>query len=367
MWSLCTSGCGWKASEGIEDVVTVEPCSPRTDPCSLTDSAPPATPLGETEAARPAPEQPGSPRPAGTLEARGPGEASEVEAWWPADAEKPSHIIEEPLPAAPPARQASKPEATALERLRAALSMEELKAATQALVPGESLDSCLLRFIRHKDLKPVEAAKALRADLAWRASVDPGGLADMKPEEVAECDIRVLQKYMPTWHQGFDRSGRPLMFAHYGKFRFPPVLQHTSVDKLLKLHIHNSERTARLCGLQSAQLGREICGVVTVVDAEGWDSHNLWVKASYAWAQGMATIDQEHYPERLGQMFIINAPQVVYHFWKVIQYVLPERTRERVKLYSGRDKWLPKLLELVDPEELPPEYGGCGVHKGACE
>lgn len=264
-----------------------------------------------------------------------------------------------------PRQPLSAAEATALGELQAQLDSRSVASIQDALVPGESLETCLLRFLKAQHLKVAATVRALQADIAWRKAVEPRALAGLRPDEILGCDAHLIQKYMPVWHQGFDRSGRPVIFAQYGRFRFPPVIKHTSVDKLLRLHVHNSERSALLCGQQTSALQLPVTSVVTVVDAEGWDPHNLLVKASYTWAKGMAEIDQDHYPERLGEMLIINAPSVVYRFWSAVQYFLPEQTRRRVRLFAQRAQWLPELLRLVDEAQLPPEYGGSAVSGAA--
>jgi len=258
----------------------------------------------------------------------------------------------------------SEREAQALSSLKAQLSSEEEEAARLTLIEGESLEGCLLRFLWIRGLQVRPALELFLADLRWRRMMQPARVAEQAVEEVAGCTREVLNDYLPTWFQGFDRQGRPVICSHYGKFRFAPVLKQTSVDNLIRLSIYNSERSARLCGLQSIRLGREISCVVTVVDAEGWDPHNIWSTNAYTWVKGMAKLDDEHYPERLGLMIVINAPRVVYHFWSMVKYLLPDSVRNKVLIFAGREQWTPMLLELIEPEQLPPEYGGCGVHRG---
>lgn len=253
-------------------------------------------------------------------------------------------------------------DARAVRALQAELGEEALVAVRATLVPGESLESCLLRFLRRHGARPSAAAKALRAHLTWREVTCPALLADQAPEEIAGCAPELLNRYLPTWHQGFDRLGRPVVFSHYGKFRFKPMVQAgVSVEKILKLHIRNSERTARLCGRQSQKLGRDISAALIIMDTEGWDSQNAMTRAAFEWVRGLVKIDQDHYAERMGQLLIINAPPSVHNFYKGLAWALPDKPRQQVRIFSGKEHWLPALLELVDAEQLPPEYGGCGA------
>merc|ERR1712032_326812 len=110
----------------------------------------------------------------------------------------------------------------------------------------------------------------------------------------------------------------------------------TSVDKIIKLHAYNAERTARICGQQSQALRCDISSSLIVVDAEGWDPNNIWKKETYMWAHGMSKVDAQHYPMRLGLMMVINAPAVVFKFWKGFQVFLPE-IRLKIKIRAGRE------------------------------
>lgn len=249
-----------------------------------------------------------------------------------------------------------------LRALQQELGEELLRATRATLVPGETLESCLLRFLRRHGARSRIAAKALRAHLAWREAVRPSALAEQRPEEIAGCPAALLERYMPTWHQGFDREGRPVVFSHYGKFRFRPILEAgVTVEKILQLHVRNSELTARLCGRQSQKLGRDISAAFIIMDTEGWDPQNVRTMAAFDWARGLAKIDQEHYAERMGQLFILNAPPTVEYFYKSLAWALPEKCRSRVQIFAGREHWVPALLQLIDARELPPEYGGSGI------
>jgi len=252
-------------------------------------------------------------------------------------------------------------ELAAVKALEHELGNEGLDAVRAILVPGEALESCLLRFLKPNNLRPRPAAKALRAHLTWRGSVKPADLAPLAPGEICGCPDELLEKYMPTWHQGYDRQGRPVVFSHYGKFRFGPVLEAgVTVEKILQLHVRNSENTARLCGKQSSKLGRDVPNALIIMDTEGWDPNNLRSKGAFEWARGLAKIDQEHYPERMGQLLIINAPSSVHYFYKAASWMLPEKARNQVRILGGRETWEPALLELIEASQLPPQYGGTG-------
>jgi len=72
-----------------------------------------------------------------------------------------------------------------------------------------------------------------------------------------------------------------------------------------------------------------------------------------------SAIDSICFPETLNKFIVINAPSTVGVLWNVIKGWIDPRTAAKVEIYGSRRKrWEKRLLELVDPYELPKDYGG---------
>lgn len=64
-------------------------------------------------------------------------------------------------------------------------------------------------------------------------------------------------------------------------------------------------------------------------------------------------------------MFIINAPMLFTAVWSIVKAFLDEVTLAKIQILGSSYK--SKLLEIIDEENLPVEFGGkcnCG---GSCE
>ena len=79
---------------------------------------------------------------------------------------------------------------------------------------------------------------------------------------------------------------------------------------------------------------------------------------AYTFIKGMATTDSDHNPERLGMMIVINAPVMLSVAWRVIQGVLDDVQRVKIKILSDPKQWQPLLLSIIDKDQIPIEYGG---------
>lgn len=72
----------------------------------------------------------------------------------------------------------------------------------------------------------------------------------------------------------------------------------------------------------------------------------------------MATTDSDHYPERLGRLVVINAPTMLAMAWKIIQTFLDDVTKAKISILSNPKDWKPLLLEYIDEDQIPQQYGG---------
>jgi hypothetical protein len=61
---------------------------------------------------------------------------------------------------------------------------------------------------------------------------------------------------------------------------------------------------------------------------------------------------QNHYPERLGVLILVDAPFLFRAFWKVISPFVDAKTLKKVVFVSGSDKDKRKVLEVRGPPAL---------------
>ena len=252
----------------------------------------------------------------------------------------------------------------ALAQLLHRLREKELDDAARAhLWPGDTLARCGARFLAARDWRVAPALALLEADVAWRDEHRPRALTARAPLEVAGLTLDEVARLLPIWQQGFDRDGRPVMFQQYGCVRLREITRCTTLERVRMSHTRCIEQLARLCGEQTQARGRVVDQWIVVVDAEGWDPSNLLTPAVFKWAAHMADVDQNHHPERLFRMFIINTPRVVFTFYRMISGLIAESTRAKIQLFIGPETWMPALAEHIAPDQLPVEYGGTDANR----
>lgn len=73
-----------------------------------------------------------------------------------------------------------------------------------------------------------------------------------------------------------------------------------------------------------------------------------------------AAIDSVCFPETMNKMLIVNAPTFFSATWRLIKGWLDPRTANKIEVISNRATMQKRLLELVDADQLPWDYGGKG-------
>jgi hypothetical protein len=249
------------------------------------------------------------------------------------------------------------------------VSGDQLKAVNEliALVEKENLRfNCdeeheflkLLRFLRARKFNVRNAFHMIKEDVNWRSEDNRLNLRHEVAEEVLGCDLAKMYRYFPTWIQGQDKQMRPVSYRQFGKFEIWNVLKLTSMHKLIRFHAWETEQALRFMHGRSQKVGYNIETFVLVIDASGW-SMQLATRDAFTFIKGMATTDSDHYPERLGTMIIINAPSALAWAWSIIQGFLDPVTKAKVRIIGCDQKeWLPVLLEHIDEDQIPKQYGG---------
>lgn len=137
----------------------------------------------------------------------------------------------------------------------------------------------------------------------------------------------------------------------------------TTEDRLLSNLVVEYEKVAdpRLpaCSRKSGHLLETCC---TIMDLKGVGISNA--SQVYGYLQKASGISQNHYPERLGKLYIINAPWGFSAIFGFIKKWLDPVTVEKIHVLGGGYK--SELLKQIPAENLPKQFGGSCECAGGC-
>lgn len=114
------------------------------------------------------------------------------------------------------------------------------------------------------------------------------------------------------------------------------------------------------CSRKAGHLLETSC---TIMDAKGVGLTS--VSSVYSYLQRASGVSQDNYPERLGRMYIINAPWGFSGVWSVVKKFLDPVTVEKIHILGSGYK--SELLQQIPAENLPATVGGSCKCPGGCE
>lgn len=142
------------------------------------------------------------------------------------------------------------------------------------------------------------------------------------------------------------------------------MYQITTADRMLQNLVVEYEKVAdpRLPAC-SRKVGKLLETCCTIMDLKGIGLTK--VPSVYGYLRQASAISQDHYPERLGKLYLINAPWGFSGVWSVVKGFLDPVTVNKIHILGAY--YHSELLAQVPKENLPKEFGGTCECEGGCE
>eukprot|EP01089_Gocevia_fonbrunei_P018307 TRINITY_DN6153_c0_g2_i1.p1 TRINITY_DN6153_c0_g2~~TRINITY_DN6153_c0_g2_i1.p1 ORF type:complete len:302 (-),score=66.50 TRINITY_DN6153_c0_g2_i1:17-922(-) len=197
------------------------------------------------------------------------------------------------------------------------------------------------RYLRARNWKLDAAEEMLRNTLKWRD--------EFKPHELTAEELKSQITAGHMYQYGFDKWKRPVVYLKVHQKEDP----HTPLQKM-QFMIHCLEYTSNIMDAE-----RGVSKMVWIVDCNGY---NMKHNGEIGFARELLNVLQSHFPERLGILFLSDAPFVFRAMWKVVSPFIDQTTLKKVVFLTGglgkgseKRKVMKEFFEISD---LPEAFGG---------
>ncbi|KAF6802159.1 Sec14 cytosolic factor [Colletotrichum sojae] len=170
-------------------------------------------------------------------------------------------------------------------------------------------------------------------------------------------------KFYPQYYHKTDKDGRPVYIEALGGIDLNAMYKITTAERMLTNLAVEYEKCADprfpACSRKYNHLVETCC---TIMDLKGVTITR--VPQVYNYVKQASVISQNYYPERLGKLYMINAPWGFSTVWSVVKGWLDPVTVQKINILgSGYQK---ELLNQIPAENLPKSYGGKCECQGGC-
>ncbi|XP_019183113.1 PREDICTED: phosphatidylinositol/phosphatidylcholine transfer protein SFH13-like isoform X3 [Ipomoea nil] len=211
------------------------------------------------------------------------------------------------------------------------------KLLDRDLLPARHDDyHTLLRFLKARDFSIDKTIHMWEEMLNWRKEFGTDAILD----DFDFHELEEVLQYYPQGYHGVDREGRPLYIERLGQAHPSKLVRITTIERYLKYHVQEFERAIQekfpACSIAAK---KRISSTTTILDVQGLTLH---------------------------QMFIVNAGSGFKKMlWPAAQKFLDAKTIGKIQVLESKS--LGKLLEFIDPSQLPDFLGGsctCPIEGG---
>jgi len=229
-------------------------------------------------------------------------------------------------------------------------------------------DITIFRYMKGWKYDVQKTSEMVAASVKFRAENKASDVRaaakDMKQEQFPNAGP-FMAAFPHTVLHGFDKKGQPVSLERTGYCDPAVLVRSLTLDELLRYHLHHMENKAFLMNRLSQEQGK-IVRINKIMDLSGLGLRHVHTEG-LRYLRALLTLSQDHYPEMLGTLFIVNSPWVFHTLWHIIKPWLNEATISKIQICGPDFKDV--LLQHLDIANIPEYLGGeckCEGRGGCC-
>ncbi|UJR19950.1 hypothetical protein I4U23_023082 [Adineta vaga] len=210
----------------------------------------------------------------------------------------------------------------------------------------------LFRFLRARKWNISNTIKSLLEMIQWRIDNHVDSIL-YNPSVQQRMDH--FRKCVPSIYHGFTKVQRPIYMEKTGQIDIDETVNKFTNEELIQCHIYWLEYSCHLAREHSRQIRQHIESIACIYDLHGL---KMEVRKLLNTCKQCLYIDDNYYPERLGQLFVVNPPTIFPALWNLVKHFIDPVTKRKIMVLKKGNETTMTLLQHIDSDQLPCEYGG---------
>ncbi|KAJ3101309.1 hypothetical protein HDU96_010063 [Phlyctochytrium bullatum] len=154
----------------------------------------------------------------------------------------------------------------------------------------------------------------------------------------------------------FDKEGLPIFIERLGRYDAKRLAANSKPEAFVDHHVRVCEFLYGPLMKEASERASTVIDKQTVIfDCTGMGMHQFHMPA-FAFLRALADHDSKYYPERLGRLFLVNAPGLFTKVWVMVKKWLDKGVIDKVHILGPDAKEV--LLRHIDSDSLPSFLGG---------
>jgi len=183
------------------------------------------------------------------------------------------------------------------------------------------------------------------------------------PQSALGVEPHVYLAQYPQLYYGNGKNGCPVFISKPGKLNINAMECVTAFKRVINFHwyamMHDFKNKLQENKVKNKDFNNFAC--IIILDLAGLSVSQLNSR-TLSIIKEQTFIDSLCFPETMSRTFVINAPRFFSATWVIIRGWLDARTVSKMEVLSSRKTWEKRLLEYIDVDQLPSDYGGTGTH-----
>ncbi|KAK9758155.1 hypothetical protein RND81_01G211100 [Saponaria officinalis] len=202
----------------------------------------------------------------------------------------------------------------------------------------------MLRFLKARDFRVVDAFDMIKNTLQWRAQV---GVDTLLEEDLGNSYDRVL------FTHGFDKDGFPVWYFGLGELSKTTSCDEEHLHKFYCWLIQFVEKNVQKLD-DDFTGGRNSFALVIDLETYSWHVSRDFYKVVYRFLQLL----QDYYPEFLEKQLWINVSWWYRYYSRAYCLVFDGWSTKKLVVFTGTSKTIDTLFKYISPGQVPVRYGG---------